>query len=175
MVFSFVHQAYWRRAFRGVTMDQLPHNGPEKAECEGDREKCSRDDCPIFGKPLKPNKDGKRRIRGCGDKVAKGTRARRSGKRAQRKVANALNIPTGIDGGNEETWRSSLRIEVKSGAQVRPAVTAYLKQKAQSEEARPIGDNRPFVGVAVYENVQVMMFEIDQLRNVIAALQDDLQ
>lgn len=154
--------------------DQLPHQGPEKGECEGNKDKCSNSSCPLFGSLLKPSKDGKRRIRGCGDPVARGKRNKRSGQRTQRKVANKLGIPAGFGGGNEETWQSSLRLEVKSGAKVKPAVTAYRKQKAQSEASRPIGDNRPFAAIAVHEGVEVIMFEIDSLNNVMAALWDNL-
>lgn len=157
--------------------DQLPHQGPEKGECQGDKSRCAltkTGTCPLYGTLLKPSRDGNRRIRGCGDPAARGKRNKQKGQRAQRKVANKLGVPTGFGGGNEETWQSSLRLEVKSGAQVRPAVTAYLRQKAQSEASRPIGDNRPFAAVAVFENVEVLMFEIDRLRDVLAALEEDL-
>ena len=154
--------------------DQLPHQGPDKGECQGDKERCSRPDCPIFGTLLKPSRDGNRRIRGCGDPSARGKRNKQKGQRTQRKVANKLGIPAGMGGGNEETWQSSLRIEVKSGAQVRPAVTAYLRQKTQSEASRPIGDNRPFAAVAVYEGFEIVMFEIDRVSDVVAALAEDL-
>lgn len=152
--------------------EQLPHQGPEKRECEGNRDQCNKDNCPLFGKPLKANKDGKQRIRGCGDKVAMGTRSRRKGKRAQRAVANKLGIPTGIDGGNEETWRSSLRIEVKEGKQVQAAVTAYRRTKDQSEQSRPIGDNRPFMGVVVHEGLEVCLINLNDLKEVAASVLD---
>jgi|LakMenEpi03Aug12_release.lakeMendotaPanAssembly.Ray.scaffolds.fasta_scaffold01756_37 hypothetical protein len=148
--------------------EQLPYQGPQKGACEGNTAKCSRDDCPLFGTLLKPNKDGKRRIRGCGDAVARGKRARTKGKRAQRKVANKLGIPSGIDGGNEETWRSSLRIEVKEGKQVQAAVTAFRRTRDQSELARPIGDNRPFMGVVVHEGLEVCLIALDDLHTVAA-------
>lgn len=150
--------------------EQLPHHGPTKGDCEGNPEKCVRHDCPIFGSLLKANKDGKRRVRGCGDKVALGTRSRRKGKRAQRAVANKLGIPTGIDGGNEETWRSSLRIEVKEGRQVQAAVTAYRRTRDQSEASRPIGDNRPFMAVVVHEGLEVCVVALNDLHNVAAAV-----
>jgi len=150
--------------------EQLPHQGPFKGECEGNKEKCTRDDCPLFGSLLKPNKDGKRRIKNCGDPVARGGRARRKGKRAQRAVANKLGIPTGIDGGNEETWRSALRIEVKQGKQVQAAVTAFRRTRDQSEQARPIGDNRPFMGVVVHEGLEVCLIALDDLENVASAV-----
>lgn len=150
--------------------EQLPYQGPEKGPCEGNQQKCGRTDCPLFGTLLKPNKDGLRRIRGCGDPVARGGRARRKGKRAQRAVANKLGIPTGIDGGNEETWRSSLRIEVKQGKQVQAAVTAFRRTRDQSEQARPIGDNRPFMGVVVHERLEVCLIALDDLEQVAAAV-----
>jgi hypothetical protein len=150
--------------------EQLPHQGPVKGECDGNKDKCSRDDCPLFGTLLKPNKDGKQRIRGCGDPVARGGRSRRQGKRAQRAVANKLGIPTGIDGGNEETWRSSLRIEVKHGKQVQAAVTAFRRTRDQSEQVRPIGDHRPFMGVVVHEKLEVCLIALDDLEDVAAAV-----
>jgi hypothetical protein len=150
--------------------NQLPHQGPDKGECQGDRDRCKRPECPAFGTLGRPGRDGKRRVRGCDDPSARGKRNRTKGQRTQRKIANKLGIPTGMGGGNEETWQSNLRIEVKSGAQVRPVITAYLKQKAQSEAARPIGDNRPFVAICVHENVELIVFEIDQKNNVLHAL-----
>ena len=154
--------------------DQLPHQGPDKGECQGDRSRCTRSDCPLFGSLLKPSRDGNRRIRGCGDPSARGKRNKQKGQRTQRRIANRLNIPAGIGGGNEETWRSQLRLEVKAGAQVRPAITAYLKQKAQSEASRPIGDNRPFAAIASHENVDIVMFELDAIRDIVAALEEHL-
>jgi hypothetical protein len=47
--------------------------------------------------------------------------------------------------GHEEHYDGETRIEVKTGAQIRPLVTAFDKHKAQSEASRPIGDVRPFV------------------------------
>jgi hypothetical protein len=150
--------------------EQLPLPGPRKGVCEGDKDRCNHVDCPLFGTLLKPNRDGKQRIRGCGDPVARGTRARRTGKRAQRAVANKLGIPTGIDGGNEETWRSALRIEVKQGKQVQAAVTAFRRVQAQSELCRPIGDHRPFMGVVVHDGVEVCLINLDDLPNVASAV-----
>lgn len=150
--------------------EQLPSQGSLKGECEGKKEKCSRDDCPLYGSLLKPNKDGKRRIKNCGDPVARGVRARRKGKRAQRAVANKLGIPTGIEGGNEETWRSSLRIEVKQGKQVQAAVTAFRRTKEQSEQTRVVGDNRPFMGVVVHDGLEVCLVALDDLESVASAV-----
>jgi hypothetical protein len=42
----------------------------------------------------------------------------------------------------------TVRLEVKSGAIVRPMFTAYLKAEAQSEASRSRGDVRPFVMAA---------------------------
>jgi hypothetical protein len=170
VVFAPLRFCHSRIVRVNTVTDQLPHQGPEKGFCEGRQENCSREDCPIFGTPLRANKDGFRRIRGCGDPVARGTRSRRKGKRAQRAVANKLGIPTGIDGGNEETWRSSLRVEVKEGKQVQAAVTAFRRTRDQSEQARPIGDNRPFMGVVVHDGLEVCLVALDDLDKVASAV-----
>ncbi len=150
--------------------EQSSTQAPLKGKCQGKQDKCVREDCPLVGSLLRPNKDGKQRIKNCGDPVARGGRARRKGKRAQRAVANKLGIPSGIDGGNEETWRSALRIEVKQGKQVQAAVTAFRRTRDQSEQSRPTGDNRPFMGVVVHEGLEVCLIALDDLENVASAV-----
>jgi hypothetical protein len=137
--------------------------GPDRGDCRGDMEKCRRHDCPIFGSLLKPNKDGSRRVRGCGDKVATGTRARRKGKKAQRDVANRLGVPVGVEGGDEETWRYPLRVEVKQGKQVQAAVTAYRRTREQSDRNSADDDERPFMCVAVHDGLEVCVVALDDL------------
>jgi hypothetical protein len=46
---------------------------------------------------------------------------------------------------SEENWAGPFRAEAKSGAYVQRIATIYLAAEAQSEVARAIGDNRPFV------------------------------
>ena len=51
-----------------------------KGECQGRREKCTLgEQCPKFGTLGRPARDGARRIKGCGDPVARGKRNRAKG------------------------------------------------------------------------------------------------
>jgi hypothetical protein len=125
--------------------------GPEKGECEGNREKCAnRDECPLFGSLGRPAKDGKRRIKGCGDPVARGKRNRSAGDSKARKARKALGIP-GVMSRHEEHLGGGFRVEFKAGQQVGPIATRFYAAERQSEDARPIGDHRPFAMVAMPE------------------------
>lgn len=121
--------------------------GPDKGPCEGRSERCSRDDCPLFGGLLKPSRDGKRRVRGCGDPVARGKRNRQRGDSQARKSRKLLGL-TGAQTRHEEHLGGNLRYEAKAGAQVSPVWTRFQAARAQSEQSRPIGDTRPFVFAA---------------------------
>jgi len=86
----------------------------------------------------------------------RGARSRRSGLRKQREARKTLERVTGTSAGryasqtsNEELWRLSIRVEAKSGAQVKPIATRYIAARAQSDAAHATGDPRPFVFVAV--------------------------
>src|SRR3954454_17650025 len=50
--------------------------------------------------------------------------------------------------GVNRTGGRPIRIEAKSGAQVRPLFTAYLKAELQSAASRSVGDHRPFLMAA---------------------------
>jgi hypothetical protein len=81
---------------------------------------------------MKANRDGRRRIRGCGDPVARGAANRRGGLKKQRQARKALGIPATFGAANEERWDDQLFAnEVKSGAQIRPAFTAWMRIEAQ--------------------------------------------
>lgn len=130
-------------------MTMLP--GPEKGTCEGRQERCvlARGDepsCPLFGTLGKPGRDGRRRVRGCGDPVAAGRRNRSKGDRAERRAARLLGA-TGVNTRHEEHRGGPFRYEAKAGAQVGPIWTRFQAARAQSEQSRPVGDNRPFVMV----------------------------
>lgn len=118
-----------------------------KGECEGRHDACSlKGDCPKFGTLRKPGRDGRRRVDGCGDPVARGKRNKRNGSRKQRLAANRLGIPTRtLHGGHEENYGGHVRIEVKSGVQVGPIWTRFLDAEAQSLAHKSVGDTRPFV------------------------------
>lgn len=119
-----------------------------KAECEGNKEKCTSTDCPLFGTLGKTGRDGKRRVKGCNDPVARGKRNRAKGDSKARRARKTLGIG-GANTRHEEHWGGAFRVEVKAGKQIDPIWTRYLLAEKQSEHARAIGDVRPFLMIAM--------------------------
>jgi hypothetical protein len=119
-----------------------------KADCEGNRDKCSNDACPLFGTLGKSGRDGKRRVKGCNDPVARGKRNRAKGDSKARRARKTLGI-AGANTRHEEHWGGAFRVEVKAGKQVEPIWTRYLLAEGQSEQARALGDIRPFLMIAM--------------------------
>lgn len=119
-----------------------------KGECQGNREKCGLKDCPRFGTLGRPDRAGKRRIRGCGDPVARGKRNRAKGDSKARRARKMLGIG-GANTRHEEHWGGAFRVEVKAGAQVSPIATRFEAAEKQSGLAKSIGDHRPFLMVAM--------------------------
>lgn len=115
-----------------------------KGDCE-----CGVDGCELYGTLGKPDKQGRRHVRGCkefGCRVCLGRYSRTKGDRRATRARKALAIP-GANSRHEELWGGALRVESKAGAQVKPAVTAFVKAQTQSEASRPVGDSRPFAAV----------------------------
>jgi hypothetical protein len=109
---------------------------------------CGLDECTAYGTlRVRAWRDGSRCVkRGCPCLRCRGARNKREGARRQRTAARALGVPvSSLSPGHEELALGLVRYEAKSGAQVKPAWTAYLRAEAQSEAARPHGDTRPFV------------------------------
>jgi len=108
----------------------------------------------------------------------RGARNRRKGKRKQNQVRKELDRHFGTAGrmstvtANEENWRHRVRAEVKAGKQVGPVATAFLKAEKQSEAARPVGDPRPFVWVAMPDDMSdgIVAFRLSALEAVVSAL-----
>jgi hypothetical protein len=122
-------------------------NLKEKAECQGNRDKCKVDGCPKFGTLGKTG-----RAKGCGDPAAMGARNRRGGLKKQRDARKALGIPNAKNAStlsNEENWSWHFRVEVKSGLQVSALTTRFLDAEQQAEASRAIGDSRGFVFIAM--------------------------
>lgn len=119
-----------------------------KADCEGNKDKCSNDNCPLFGTLGKAGRDGKRRVKGCNDPVARGKRNRAKGDSKARRARKTLGI-AGANTRHEEHWGGAFRVEVKAGKQIEPIWTRYLLAEGQSEQARAIGDIRPFLMIAM--------------------------
>lgn len=106
-----------------------------KGECQGDITRCTvGGECPKFGTLGRPGRDGKRRVKGCGDPVARGRNSRRKGLKKQRDARKRLGIAPSHKFGdaNEEGWQDPIFAnECKSGKQIQPAVNAWLRIEAQ--------------------------------------------
>lgn len=119
-----------------------------KGECQGNQDRCNTEGCPKFGTLGRAGRDGKRRIRGCGDPAARGKRNRAKGDSKARKARKRLGIG-GANTRHEELWGGALRVEIKAGAQIEPIATRFRAAEAQSNAAKSLGDIRPFVFVAM--------------------------
>jgi hypothetical protein len=65
-------------------------------------------------------------------------------------------------------WAGDVRVEVKAGAQIKPVYTAFVRCQEQSEAARPVGDHRPFMLVAMPDGMKdglVVMLLSDYVRH----------
>ena len=111
--------------------------GPIKGDCA-----CG---CGLFG-TVRKKPEG--HIRGCECVRCRGKRNRTKGDSKARQARKTLGIP-GVMSRHEEHWGGKCRVEMKAGAQVGPIATRFDNARAQSEAARPIGDNRPFMMVAM--------------------------
>lgn len=130
--------------------------------------------CGKFGTLKKPNRAGVRCvIRTCTCPSCRGKNSRRKGDRQANVARKALGA-IGANSRHEEHWGGALRIEAKAGAQVGPILTRYLAAKNQSEAARAIGDNRPFVMAAMPDKgPALLVIELDELAQVLAAVAEN--
>lgn len=119
-----------------------------KGDCQGNREKCSVAGCPLFGTLGRPDRQGRRRVRGCGDPSARGRRNRTKGDSKARRARKKLGLGGHLTR-HEENWGGYFRTEIKAGAQVGPIATRFQLAKAQSDAAKALGDIRPFIMVAM--------------------------
>lgn len=150
-----------------------PIAAPAKGFCEGNQDRCSGDTCPVFGTLLRASRDGKRRVRGCDDPVARGRRNKRKGGRKQAAAVRALGIPrSNLSPGHEELLGGTVLTEVKAGKQVGPIETRYLAYEAQAEAARSVGDHRPFCAVAMPDGWSdgIVMVRLSNIHEFAAAI-----
>lgn len=114
--------------------------------------------------------------RNCTGPSCRGRRNRAKGKRGQRVARKALMLSDEQWAGrqaNEETWTSALRIEVKAGGRMaNPVGIRYDQTRAQSDEAKPIGDTRPFAAVFKPDGWSDVLLVVkgSDLPNVVEAL-----
>lgn len=108
-----------------------------------------------------------------------GARNRRSGLRKQRAARKQLEQTFQTEAarfvgmlGNEEAWMLPVRVEVKSGAQVRTVWTKFLLAEEQSNAHRAVGDLRPFVQVVMadHTNDGLAVMRLSQLQQILEAL-----
>ncbi|MFZ5862838.1 MAG: hypothetical protein ACOYXR_08370 [Nitrospirota bacterium] len=133
--------------------------------------------CGLYGTLKKPNRAGVQCVRGCkACPSCRGLANKRKGQKKQAKAVTALGIPrSSIHPGHEEFLPGQLRVEVKAGAQIKPAVTAYLKCEAQSEAQRPIGDHRPFAAVMMPDGSSdgLVVVRLSNLHEFVAAVTEN--
>lgn len=146
-----------------------------KGECQGNRDKCNLPECPKFGLLGKAGRDGKRRVKGCNDPVARGKRNRSKGDAKARKARRTLGLSaTGKAGTrHEEHWGGLFRVEVKAGAQVHAIETRFRNAKAQSDEAKAMGDIRPFLMVAMPDGTSdgIVLMTLSEFSELAALLE----
>jgi len=145
-----------------------------KGECEGNRERCNVEGCPRFGALGRPGRDGKRRIKGCGDPVARGKRNRTKGDSKARRARKKLGLSATGNAGtrHEEHWGGLFRVEVKAGAQVGPIATRFANAKAQSEASKSLGDIRPFLMIAMPDGMSdgIVLMTLEEFAELVSLL-----
>jgi hypothetical protein len=146
-----------------------------KGECQGDRDRCSLDNCPLFGTLGRPDRKNVRRIRGCADPAARGRRNRTKGDAKARRARKKLGLGGHLTR-HEEAWSGSVRTEVKAGLQVGPIATRFHAAKAQSDAAKALGDIRPFVMVAMPEGTSkgIILMDLDEFSELLMLAQEGL-
>jgi hypothetical protein len=142
-----------------------------KGECEGNKDKCNAVGCPLFGALGRPGRDGARRIRNCGDPAARGKRNRTKGDSKARRARKKLGLGGHLTR-HEENWGGAFRCEVKAGAQVGPIWTRFRDAKNQSDACKSLGDNRPFVMVAMPDGITegVVLITLTEFTEIISLI-----
>ena len=145
-----------------------------KGECQGNRDKCVLAECPRFGTLGREGRDGKRRIKGCGDPVARGKRNRTKGDSKARRARKKLGLSATGNAGSrhEEHWSGMFRVEAKAGKQVGPIATRFANAKAQSEASKSFGDIRPFLMIAMPDGTSdgIVLMSLEEFSQLISLL-----
>jgi hypothetical protein len=129
----------------------------------------------MFGTLGRPDRQGVRRVRGCGDPAARGRRNRTKGDSKARRARKKLGLGGHLTR-HEENWGGRFRTEVKAGAQVGPIATRFQAAYAQSLAAKALGDIRPFLMVAMPDgtNKGIVLMDLDEFSEI-ASLIDDME
>ena len=139
-----------------------------KGECQGNRDRCTVDNCPLFGTLGRADRQGVRRVRGCSDPAARGRRNRTKGDAKARRARKKLGLGGHLTR-HEESWSGVVRTEIKAGIQVGPIATRFNAAKAQSDAAKALGDIRPFVMVAMPDGTSrgIVLMDLDEFSQII--------
>lgn len=133
--------------------------------------------CGVFGTlRSRPWRDGVVCVsRGCDCPRCRGRRNRAKGDSKARKARKVLAI-TGVNSRHEELLGGALRVEFKAGGIIAPAFNAFMRCEQQSEQARPIGDTRPFAAVFMPDGSSdgVLACRLSQVAEVAAAVLENL-
>jgi len=145
-----------------------------KGECEGRKDKCTITGCPKFGTLGREGRDGKRRVKGCGDPVARGRRNRTKGDSKARRARKKLGLAATGNAGtrHEEHWGGMFRVEVKAGSQVGPIATRFDAARSQSEASKALGDVRPFAMIAVPDGTSdgIVLMSLTEFAELLALI-----
>lgn len=158
-------------------MDVSPNFKTNQGPCEGRCDTCTIEACrqgvPLYGTLGKPARDGKRRVRGCKDIVARNKRNRRKGDDKARKMRKALGL-AGANTRHEELWGGAVLTEMKAGASggANKVWTAYRNTRAQADFAKAFGDPRPFIAGFSPDGTSHCLYVIrdDDLEQAVLAL-----
>ena len=146
-----------------------------KGECEGRKDKCTITGCPKFGTLGREGRDGKRRVKGCGDPVARGRRNRTKGDSKARRARKKLGLAATGNAGtrHEEHWGGMFRVEVKAGSQVGPIATRFDAARSQSEASKALGDVRPFAMIAMPDGSSdgIVLMSLTEFAELLALLE----
>jgi hypothetical protein len=152
-----------------VTLEQN-----RKGECEGRKDKCTVAGCPKFGTLGREGRDGKRRVKGCGDPVARGRRNRTKGDSKARRARKKLGLAATGNAGtrHEEHWGGMFRVEVKAGSQVGPIATRFDAARSQSEASKALGDVRPFAMIAMPDGTSdgIVLMSLTEFAELLALI-----
>lgn len=117
--------------------------------------------------------------RSCKCASCRGRRNRNQGKTKQRAARKQLERSGLVNRerwvgrtAHEENWRGMVRVEVKSGARdAGPILTRYENARGQSDAQTAIGDNRPFVFVAMPPGASygLAVLKLEDLEQLLAA------
>ena len=147
-----------------------------KGDCQGNKDKCNLSDCPKFGLLGRAGRDNKRRVKGCGDPVARGKRNRTKGDAKARVARRKLGLSATGNAGSrhEEHWGGLFRVEVKAGAQVGPIATRFYNAKQQSDAPKALGDIRPFAMIAMPEGNSdgIVLMTLNEFAELISLIKD---